>query len=202
MMMTANRKILLSLVFVLLVFTFTASPVNAKSNEYDAVCNHLKTKYQAKKVSIPFMWLARAVVGVVRPAGVKSFKVTVFRDLKFSRESLDKEMQTVMRDAFSDDWSPILRVRSRAGEQVYMNMRETGDSVKILLVTINRDEATVIRARFNPEKLAAFINEPKIFGISLDGDDRQATKDSEKPENDTAAEEKKTDAEGDNGGVH
>ncbi|MEZ5427924.1 MAG: hypothetical protein R2747_16760 [Pyrinomonadaceae bacterium] len=179
--MTAKKKkIVFSMTFLLLVFTFAVPVARAGGNEYDAVCDHLKNRYQAKKVKIPFMWLARAAVGIVRPAGVKSFKVTIFRDLKFSRETLDREMQSVMHDAFSQEWSPILRVRSREGEQVYMNMREMGDSVKILVVTIDRDEATVIRARFNPEKLANFINDPKIFGISLD--DRDESDDADKPD--------------------
>ncbi|QQS41090.1 MAG: hypothetical protein IPM63_17270 [Acidobacteriota bacterium] len=141
----------------------------AKSNEFDKVCDHLEERYEAKKVKIPFQWLARAAVGIVKPAGVKSFKVTVYRDLKFTRESLDSEMRWVMSDAFDSNWSPILRVISRNGEQVYMNAREYKDNVKVLLVTINRDEAVVVRAKFDADKLAEFIENPKIFGIELDG---------------------------------
>jgi hypothetical protein len=103
---------------------------NAKGGEYKAVVKHLKTKYQAKKVKIPFVWLARFAVSVVRPAGVKSFSVTLFEDLKFSRETLDEEMQMAMKNSFGADWSPILHVRSRAGEQVYMYMREAERALK------------------------------------------------------------------------
>ena len=72
------------------------------------------------------MWLARFAVSVVRPAGVKSFSVTLFEDLKFSRESLDKEMQTAMRNSFdqrleSDFPRPFTR-----RQQAYMYMREDG----------------------------------------------------------------------------
>lgn len=142
----------------------------AKGNEFDKVCDHLEERYEAKKVKIPFQWLARAAVGIVKPAGVKSFKVTVYRDLKFTRESLDTEMRWVMSEAFDTNWTPILRVISKNGEQVYMNMREYKDNVKVLLVSINRDEAVVVRAKFDPDKLAEFIENPKIFGIELDGD--------------------------------
>ena len=49
----------IALAFPLLVFTFAAPAANAKDGEYDLIVKHLKTKYRAKKVKIPFMWLAR-----------------------------------------------------------------------------------------------------------------------------------------------
>ena len=100
--------------------------------------------------------------------------MTIYRNLKFSPDSLDLEMRNVMKDAFDSEWSPILRVISRDGQQVYMNMREYKKQVKVLLVTIERDEAVVVRARFDPDKLAEFIENPRIFGIELDGrEDKQ-----------------------------
>jgi hypothetical protein len=153
---------------VLFVFTVLAPTTTAaKPTEYAAIVRHLKTKYRAKKVKIPFMWLARFAVSVVRPAGVKSFSVTLFEDLKFSRETLDKEMQAVLRRSFDAEWSPIFRARSADGQQAYMYMRENGKSVRIALVTIDKENAAVIRATFSPERLAEFMNDPKVFGISL-----------------------------------
>ena len=140
----------------------------AKPGEFDAIKNHLKTKYNAKKVSVPFMWLARAAVKVVRPAGVKSFNVTIFEDLKFSRQTLNNEMRDAMRRSFGPEWSSILNIRSRDGEQVYLYMRDEGKNIKIALVTISGKDAVVVRATFSPDKLAEFISDPKVFGISLD----------------------------------
>ena len=173
--MLLPKKILVALIFSISVFTITAPPVNAGGKEYEAIVKHLKTKYQAKKVKIPFVWLARFAVRVVRPAGVKSFSVTMFENLQFSRATLDEEMQGAMRNSLSADWSPILRVRSREGEQVYMYMREARESVRIMLVTIEKKQAAVIRAAFDPDKLADFINNPKIFGISLNDNNQQAS---------------------------
>lgn len=170
--MLNKKKILVATLF--LVFTFAAPQTEAKPNEYKSIVNHLKTKYQAKKVRIPMLWLARFAVSVARPAGVKSFSITMFENLKFSRATLDEEMQSAMKNSFSADWSPILRVRSRTGEQIYMYMREAGNSVKITLVTIDKDQAAIIRATFNPDKLAEFMNNPKIFGVSLDDNEKQA----------------------------
>lgn len=168
-----TKKLLPALAFSLLVFTLAAQPAAAQSGEYKAVVQHLKSNYHAKKVNIPFMWLARFAVSVVRPAGVKSFSVTLFQDLQFSRETLDAEMQATMRNSFGPEWSPILRVRSHDGQQAYMYIREAGKNLKIALVTIDNQNAAVIRATFSPDRLTEFINDPKIFGISLNDNEEQ-----------------------------
>jgi hypothetical protein len=196
--MLFKKKILITFVFLLLVISFSAPTANAKGGEYKQIVSHLKTKYRAKKVKIPFMFLARFAVSVVRPAGVKSFSVTMFEDLKFSRETLDQEMQSAMKNSFSTDWSPILRVRSRTGELVYMYMLEAGNSVKITVVTIDKAQAAVIRATFNPEKLADFINNPKIFGISLDDKEQPADNKTSEPKEKIGLEEKKEESKKDN----
>lgn len=166
--MFARKSILIASLLLTAAFAFGPTAASGKPSEYDSIVSHLKTKYRAKKVKVPFMWLARFAVSVVRPAGVKSFSVTLFEDLKFSRETLDREMQDALKHSFTPEWSSIFRVRSREGQQAYMYMRESGKSVKIALVTIDKNRAAIIRATFIPEKLAEFMNDPKIFGISLD----------------------------------
>jgi hypothetical protein len=192
--MQIRRKILILLTLLILVSAFSAPAAEAKGNEYEKVVKHLKTKYQAKKVKIPMIWLARFAVRMVRPAGVKSFSITMFENLQISRDTLDEEMQAAMKNSLSGDWSPILRIRSREGQQAYMYMREAGaNSVKIMLVTIDKNNAAVIRAAFSPDKLAEFVNDPKIFGISLNENRSQASKEASKPKEDSAppTEEKK-----------
>ena len=196
--MIVQKKIVIALTLLILAFTFTAPTTNAQGGEYSKIVHHLKTKYQAKKVKIPFMFLARFAVSVVRPAGVKSFSVTLFEDLKFSKESLDVEMQTAMKNSFGAEWSSVFRVRSRDGQQAYMYMREAGKSVKIALVTIDKSEAAVIRATFSPEKLAEFINNPKIFGISLNDNEQQANNKNTELKENKIVEEKKEETKKDN----
>jgi hypothetical protein len=194
--MSIRKNTLSALMFVLFVFTFAIAvaphEAQAGGKEYKAIVRHLKTKYQAKKVNIPMLWLARFAVSVVRPAGVKSFSITMFENLRFSRPTLDQEMQSALRDSFSEEWSPVFRVRSREGQQAYMYMREAGTSIQMTLVTIDKNQAAVIRAKFNPEKFAEFVNDPKIFGISLNDNDQQArNKDSKPKAAESATQEKK-----------
>jgi hypothetical protein len=165
--MLLRKRIFIASLLVLFVCSFPVVAKPEKKGEYKSVVHHLKTKYRAKKVTIPFMWLARVAVSIAKPAGVKSFSVTLFEDLKFSRETVDKEMQTVLKNSFDAEWSPIFRARTAEGQQAYMYMREQGKNVKIALVTIDKENAAIIRATFSPDKLAEFINDPKIFGIKL-----------------------------------
>ena len=168
--MFSKKNLLIASCLLLFSFSFSVPAVSAKTNEYEKIVKHLKTNYRAKKVKVPFMWLAKLAVKVVRPAGVKSFNVTLFQDLKFSRDTLDTEMRTALEGSFGPEWSPIFRVRSRDGQNAYMYLREDGKNVKITLVTVEKSQAAIIRATFSPEKLADFINDPSIFGISLNDD--------------------------------
>jgi hypothetical protein len=184
------KKKLLPVVALSLFVLLAPIPAQAKPSEYDRIVNHLKTKYKAKKINIPFMWLARFAVSISRPAGVKSFSITQFKDLKFSYSELDKEMQAAMRNSFGPEWTPAIRVRTRNGQQVYMYMRVDRKVVKVALVTIDKQEAAIIRATFSPDRLADFINNPKILGINL-ADDPQPTPETQKPAEPPATEPKK-----------
>ena len=187
-----RKNILIAAVFLFSLFALTATTATAGGKEYEAVAKHLKTKYQAKKVKIQMLWLSRFAVRMVRPAGVKSFSITTFENLKFTRETLDAEMQSALKNSFSADWSPIFRVRSRKGEQAYMYAREDGSSVKVMVVTINEDKATVVRAAFSPEKLADFVNDPKILGISLDDNQQRANNKPAESKETVVTEQQKT----------
>ncbi len=164
-----NKNFTLAVVLAAVMFSFVSLPpaAEAKPSEYEQIVNHFKSRYGAKKVKIPMLWLARFAVSVVRPAGVKSFSVTMFEDLKNSPGMLDKELQTVLDLAYAEGWTPAFRVRSRDGQQAYMYMRDAGKDIRITLVTIDKTKAAIIRATFNPEKLVDFANDPKLFGISL-----------------------------------
>ena len=166
--MSARRNAIFTMIAFSFLLSLNASIAIAHpAKEYDAVVKQLKTQYRAKKVNLVFMWLARAAVSVIRPAGVKSFSLTVFQNLTFSANSIDNEMQATMRQAYGPEWSSIFHVRSRTGEQAYMYMKDDGANVRFVLVTIEKEQAAIIRATFSPDKLIEFLNDPKIMGISL-----------------------------------
>ena len=169
--MTKQRKFIIH-TFVALVITtvlVTSTPQTARADdaEFDAITKHLKQRFNARRVSIPFLGLAKFFVRIVRPAGVKSFKVAIFEDLNVGAGQTDAGLGLVMRGALSPEWQPLVRTRSRAGEQVYVYAREAGENIKLMVVTIDRTDAVVARVKLSPKRLREFLDNPKILGISI-----------------------------------
>jgi len=186
-----TRKFVISFA-ILLSITFAAAAVSAKTKpgEYNAIVYHLKTKYKAKKVNMFVMWAARALVSMAKPAGVKSFSLTVFQHLKFSSETVDAEMQAAMRKSYGPEWTPVFHVRSLTGQQAYLYLREDHQDVKVVLVTIDTENAAVIRATFSPDKLIEFLNDPQIMGIKLNDNKEEKKPDDAAPKVDPAPVDK------------
>lgn len=169
--MTKHRKLfihtLVALVITASVLTLAPQTARANDPEFDAITKHLKLRYNARRISIPFLGLANFFVKIIRPAGVKSFKVAIFEDLNFVEGKVDTELGLVMRSALSLEWQPLLRTRSRNGEQLYVYAREAGNNIKLMVVTIDHTDAVVARVKVSPKKLREFLDNPKILGISI-----------------------------------
>ncbi|HEX8709066.1 MAG TPA: hypothetical protein VF723_12545 [Pyrinomonadaceae bacterium] len=161
------RAILLAFVIAALAFTFAPRTARANDAEFDAITHHLKLRYNARRVSIPFLGLANFFVKIIRPAGVKGFKVAVFENLKSQPGSVNAELGAVLRNALSPDWQPLVRMRSREGDQTYIYARGDGDNFKLMVVNIERTDAVVVRVKVSPKKLSEFMNDPKLLGVHL-----------------------------------
>jgi hypothetical protein len=158
---------LVAFIFAASVFSTASQTVRADDPEFDAITKHLKLHYNAKRIHIPFLGLANFFVKIIKPAGVKSFKVAIFEDLDFTSGSTDSELGQVMRNALSADWQPVVRARERDGEQVYIYAKADGDNIKLMVVTLDHSDAVVARVKVSPQKLSEFMNNPKILGISV-----------------------------------
>lgn len=163
--MRALRFFARALLLLSLVYLLTASP-RAKEGDFDAVVRNVKTACGGKRVRIPFLGLAGFATRVVRPAGVKSFKLAVFEDLERAGDAT--RLGPAVSQALGPEWRPLVRVRSRSeGGQVLVYIRDAGGDLKLMIVTLDGGQATVIRARVNPEALAKFARDPKLLGIRL-----------------------------------
>ena len=157
-----RTRILMLVTCLMLASTATAS---AKDGEFDRVVKHLKTQYRAKSKSIPLLGLARFAMRVVRPAGVKSFKLAIFEDQDFSDKPGAAQFSSVVQEALTPAWRPLVRVYSRQdGEQTYVYLREAGKDFKLIIVNVEPREAVVVQVKVNPQTLIKWMQEPDRIG--------------------------------------
>ncbi len=162
------RKAILFAVMIALLLApaFTAQ---AKGKGFKDVVKHIETKYRAKKTRIPMLGLANFAVKLIRPAGVKGFKLAVFEDQDFSPRPGAASFDTVMREAYNQDWQPLIQINSRrdGNSRTFIYVKTSGKDVQFALVTMENREAVVLEVKFNPDAAARFLENPKIMGISL-----------------------------------
>jgi hypothetical protein len=151
---------------ILLLVSVFSCPAAVRADDFDAVVRNVRAACGGRKTGIPFLGLARFATKFVRPAGVKSFKLAVFEDL--TRGGDVSGLGAAIRQSLGPEWRPLVRVRSgRGAEQTHVYIRDAGDNLKLMIVTLDGDQATVIRAKVSPEALAKFARDPTVLGVSL-----------------------------------
>ena len=152
-----------ALQFVIFVLVLAAGPATvwAMDHEFDRVVRHIESRYNARRTRIPFLGLANVFVKAAKPGGVKEFKLAVFEDQDFSVlpdiTGFDADIET----SLGPDWRPLVRIFSRhQGEWTRIYAREAGNDVKLLVVTIEPREATVVQVKIEPELLMKWLNHP------------------------------------------
>ena len=167
--MTSLRFFARALIVLSLIALFN-SPAQAKGDDFDAVVREVRTACGGKKVRIPFLGLASFTTRLVRPAGVKSFKLAVFEDL--TRAGDVSGLGAAIGQTLGPGWRPLVRVRSgHDAGQTHVYVRDAGNDLQLMIVMLDGDQATVIRAKVSPEALARFAREPKLLGVSLGKND-------------------------------
>ena len=180
-MTTRTKALRLGLVAVIFI-SLAATSVSAGDHSFSSVVSHIKSNYRAKQQGFfGAMMLARFAVKVVRPAGVKNFKVAYLRNLDFSDRPGRIEFQADARNLISNEWQPLVQYNSmKENQYTHVYYTQEKDDVKVLVVTLQKDEAVIVQAKFSPDKLSKFIDDPRIIGISLsdknDGNSQDSSK--------------------------
>ncbi|HMY74118.1 MAG TPA: hypothetical protein PLQ88_20030, partial [Blastocatellia bacterium] len=140
-----------------------------KGKGFDDVVKHLEKNQGAKKTKVPMLGLAKFAVRLVRPAGVKGFKLAIYEDQDFKARGEKIPFGQVMRQAYNKDWSPLVQLHSkRDGDtRTYIYVKQSKKDVEFAVATLAENEAVLVQVKFNPDAAARFLENPKIMGISL-----------------------------------
>jgi hypothetical protein len=158
-----EKRFLTRALLVAALFGCLAHEASAqKAAEYGSVVKLVESHYHVKHKGTPF--IAKLAVKVVRPEGVRDFKLATFEDQDFSSGS-DTEFAQAVRRLLVPVWSPVVQTRSRdAGEQTFVYLREAGENFRVMVVTIERRDGSVLEAEVSPQTLAKWMKEPDKIG--------------------------------------
>jgi hypothetical protein len=153
-----------------------ANAVQAKGDDFNSVVKMIEQFYGVKHQGIPF--LAKAGMGVARTAArikggearriaeAGSVKLAVFEDQDFKGEF--PKFRGMLNSALNTTWSPLVQTLSATdGEQVYIFVREAGEKFNVLLVTIDKRDATVVQVTLSPKNLALLMKDPEGTGKAI-----------------------------------
>jgi len=197
--MTSCKKVLATLTVVIAITSVAPVVALGGDESFSSIVKHIKTSYNAKQQGFfGAMMLARFAVKVIKPAGVKNFKLALLRDLDYSRGAApaDGSFHSFIQSKIDPCWAPLVEYSApRERQWTYVYVTREKEDVKILVVTLQRQDAVVLQTKFSPDKLAEFMNNPQIMGISLNNDkkpnDNSAKSDETGSDNEADAQKQK-----------
>ena len=160
-----------SLLLAALLFA-PALTTMAKPKGFKAIVKHIESQYGAKRKRIPFLGVANFAVKFVHPAGVKGFKVAIFEDHDFSPRPQTTPFASVMREAYAQEWQPLLQTRSlRTGvnKDAYIYAKPAGKDVQFAVTIFEPRRAYVVEVKLNPEAAMKYLGDPNLLGGALLG---------------------------------
>jgi hypothetical protein len=153
------------------MLTLAPAAAVAGDNSFSSVVKHIKSNYKAKQQGFfGMVTFARLAVRIVKPAGVKNFKVAMLKELDYSRGPRpgQGEFHAFIRSKIDPVWSPLVEYSSpREKKWTYVYSSQDKKDIRVLVVTMQQEQAFIVQTKFSPEKLIEFMNDPKIMGISL-----------------------------------
>lgn len=156
----------------------------AKGDDFGAVVKAIERFYGVRHQSIPF--LARAGMKAVttaakirggqykRIAEAGSVKIAFFQDQDFDSRGDITNFKNTLASAVSASWSPLVQtIAPKEEEQTYIFIRDAGQKINVLVVTLARREGTVVQVNVNPGTLAMLMQNPEDMGKAITDDATQ-----------------------------
>jgi len=153
------------LVLAAMVLAGLALPAQAAaSDDFGRIVHHIESNYHVHRQHRWVMGLAGFTVKFWHIAGVKSLKGAIFENQPFVNAASDTRFDEVVRAAMDSGWQPLVRSWNRhTGERTYIYAQEVsskkGSDMKLLVVSLESNEAVVLQVKVDPRKLNDFIEE-------------------------------------------
>ena len=132
---------------------------HAGDREFHAIVERIQSHYHKRPMR--FMGLLSFVANRARPEGIRNIKLAVFEDLNSSRHPADPDFDAFMQEIVGPEFHPFVRIRSRRdGEQTFVYARELDRDLELLVVSLEQNEACVVKMQVDPEGIRQWIDDP------------------------------------------
>jgi hypothetical protein len=143
---------------------FTTSQNAFARDDFGKIVHHIEVNYHVHRQHRWVMGLAGFTVKFWHIAGVKNFKGAIFENQPFVNAASDTRFDKVVRAAMDSGWQPMVQSWDRhSGERTYIYAQEVsskkGSDMKLLVVSLESNEAVVLQVKVDPKKLNDFIEE-------------------------------------------
>ena len=169
-------KAIATWILVIAMMLTTANAVSAKGDDFNSVVKMIEQFYRVKHVGLPFLAKAGMKLGTTaarikggqarRLAEAGSIKLAVFEDQDFNGDFT--KFRASLNDAMKATWMPLIQTLSNQDEeQVYIFLKDAGDKMNVLVITIEQRDATVVQVTLSPKNLALLLKDPEGTGKAI-----------------------------------
>ena len=175
------KRFAITALLPIVAWSWFSAPGLAGDDDFNAVVKIIEQFYHVKHQSLPL--LARAGIKATRTAArikggdarrlveAGSARVVFFEDQSFDSRGDMAGFKASMQNTLSDRWSALIQtLAAKDEEQCYIYVRDAGEKFHVLVVTIERREATVVQATIAPKTLALLMQNPDEMGKELTKD--------------------------------
>jgi len=161
--MIRNKSLSLAYGLIIAVLVAPAQSAFAR-DDFGKIVHHIEVNYHVHRQHRWVMGLAGFTVKFWHVAGVKSLKGAIFENQPFVNAASDTQFDEVVRAAMDSGWQPLVQSWDRhSGERTYIYAQEVsskkGSDMKLLVVSLESNEAVVLQVKVDPKKLNDFIEE-------------------------------------------
>lgn len=160
---------------IMLLASLATTVAYAKDDDFGSVVKMIEQFYRVKPQGMPFLAKTgmKAVTTAARIKGgnakriaeAGSIKLAVFEDQDFAGDFT--RFRASLNDALNTTWMPLIQTLEKNEEQTYIFLRDAGDKVNVLVITIEQREATVVQVTLSQKNLALLLRDPQGTGKAI-----------------------------------
>ena len=144
------------------VWMLSCAVMQGAERGFDDIVRAISDQFHTRPLHIPFFGLVNFATFVAHPAGVKHLDLAVFDQLDLDdrgARDLAKAIRTV-----DGGWEPFVQVHRHA-ETVLVYVAQQRSDCKVLVVSVEAGEVTVVELKLNPEAMQAWLRAPDAEAV-------------------------------------